>query len=485
MFQEQKESEYVDAGKLWKEIKDWRKHWKLSRFFYVLILGLATSLFDSGTDFYFAWSVPEACGLDKPECSEHTFDLARVSSPCGRYPFKNIERATYTIIAFPGFILGFCGLQSLIAALINKCWRGEINGNVHVLAGAFAAALQFFLLAGLWSVLVFLRYWACDLPDLAEGYDRVLQGMAYLSASLIVGVQCLGTFCHGPQSRRLVFRAKETETKFEAALQLGLLARIYLSSGSGTFEGLLSAISSIVIIGKNGVQNFLQRHQEKLSEASLLGKICVATSVLPVFLLAAIFKLGAGANNEVWKKSTIAVVLLSSLALPILIILLLKMCNLFKDLPLTSLSEWILSELVSFHLWPKGRTGKRIGLTMTVFTFLLYASPGPFLIASPEPTISTNYWVIERNNTDYTQWVSKTSDRLQVASISFLTIGFIAFVLAICLILFEDQWVSKIVFRFPKQPKQEEKASKGPPATEAEIESKKNTKLPREDHEGG
>ena len=122
---------------------------------------------------------------------------------------------------------------------------------------------------------------------------------------------------------------------------------------------------------------------------------------------------------------------------------------------------------------------------MTVFTFLLYASPGPFLIANPEPTISTNYWVIERNNTDYTQWASKTSDRLQLASISFLTIGFIAFVLAICLILFEDQWVSKIVFRFPKQPKQEEKASKGPPATEAEIESKKNTKLPREDHEGG
>ena len=70
------------------------------------------------------------------------------------------------------------------------------------------------------------------------------------------------TFSHGPESRRLTFRAKESENKFEAALQLSLLSRIYLSNGVGTSAELLSALSSVLFIGKTGVHNFLQRHEE-------------------------------------------------------------------------------------------------------------------------------------------------------------------------------------------------------------------------------
>ena len=66
--------------------------------------------------------------------------------------------------------------------------------------------------------------------------------------------------CHGHESRRFTFRAKESENKFEAALQLSLLSRIYLN-GVPTAE-LLSALSSVFFIGKTGVQNFLQRHEE-------------------------------------------------------------------------------------------------------------------------------------------------------------------------------------------------------------------------------
>ena len=54
MYQEGKGSRGIRAGELWKEMKEWRKHWKLSTFFNVLVLGLAASLFDSGTDFNFA-----------------------------------------------------------------------------------------------------------------------------------------------------------------------------------------------------------------------------------------------------------------------------------------------------------------------------------------------------------------------------------------------------------------------------------------------
>ena len=49
-----------------------------------------------------------------------------------------------------------------------------------------------------------------------------------------------------------------------------------------------------------------------------------------------------------------------------------------------------------------------------------------------------------------------TSTRLQHQAIFFLVIGLIASVLAICLILFEETWVAKIVARFPNQPKEED-----------------------------
>ena len=76
------ESEGMHMGELWMEVKDWRKHWKLSRFFFALTLGLATSLFDFGADFNFAWSVPEDC-RNTTASGMQSFKKAFVSSPCG------------------------------------------------------------------------------------------------------------------------------------------------------------------------------------------------------------------------------------------------------------------------------------------------------------------------------------------------------------------------------------------------------------------
>ena len=66
-----------------------------------------------------------------------------------------------------------------------------------------------------------------------------------------------------------------------------------------------------------------------------------------------------------------------------------------------------------------------------------------------------------------------------MTSISFLIIGSIAFILAICLILFEDRWVEKIVSRFPNQLKEEDEE---PPATEVEIDPKETMSY-REDQD--
>ena len=451
-------------GKLCSETKDWRKHWKLSSFFNVLIFGLAASIADSGTDLNFAWSLPTDCGNETDFCSVSDFDLIRLSSPCGIYHSKKVERLTYTFIALPGLLLIFASLQSLLVGLVNKKPRGKVH-RIRGLTKTFAAALEFSLFIGLVSSAIWSHKWACQRPYLAPGYDCFLQGMAYISVTLIVGVKCFATFSHGPESYRLVFRTKLAETKFEAALQLSLLSRIYLSSGLNTSAGLLSATSSVFFIAKTGVQNFHQRHQEKLSEASILGKICVAASVLPVFLLTTVFKIGAFANNYVWNDQIQVIVILLGLGLPNLLILLLKICSsLLNGLKMAHVNNRVICENLSFHLWPKScRHGKKIGLAMTVLIFLLHALPGSFLIASPEPT---NDWIEEwyntANNTAFKQWTSETGDRLQLASISFLLIGLVAFVLAVCLTLFEDKWVAKIVSKFPNHPKEKGNMEEGP-----------------------
>ena len=462
---------------LWREMKEWRKHWKLSRFFNVLIFGLAASLFDSGTDFNFVWSLPANCdggNATDTECSVQDFDLILLSSSCGLIHHKNLERLTYTFIAFPGVFLGFASLQSLLTGLINKCWKGEVHRIVRGIAKAFAGTLEFSLFVGLLLIAIKSQTWVCQQPHLARQYDCFIQGMAYFSATLVVGVKCFATFSHGPESCRLTFKAKESENKFEAALQLAVLSWIYLSSGVTTSAELLSAASSVFFIGKTGVQNFLQRHEEKLSEASILGKICVAASVLPVFLLTTVFKIGAAANNLVDNGIKEMVIPLGG-GLPILLLLLLKMCNLLKDLTLAQANHHVISDNLSFSLWPKScQHGKKIGLAMTVFIFLLHALPGLFLIASPEPATDwIQEWYNTANNTAFEKWTSETGDRIQLASISFLLIGLVAFVLAVCLILFEDKWVAKIVAKFPNQPKEEDNIEEGPPAAEGEIDPKK------------
>ena len=70
--------------------------------------------------------------------------------------------------------------------------------------------------------------------------------MAHISATFIVGVKVLGVFCHGPETGRLVSRATDAETKFEGAVQLTLVAQIFLVSGIWTPTSILSAANSIL-----------------------------------------------------------------------------------------------------------------------------------------------------------------------------------------------------------------------------------------------
>ena len=103
---------------IWKEMKEWKKHWSWGRFFLVLAFGLGASLFDFGSDFNFAWTVEDDCGFEKTERND--FD-----SPCGSVHYKNIERLTFTFVAYPGIFLSFAAIHRVTKELVGWCKGGE------------------------------------------------------------------------------------------------------------------------------------------------------------------------------------------------------------------------------------------------------------------------------------------------------------------------------------------------------------------------
>ena len=167
-------------------------------------------------------------------------------------------------------------------------------------------------------------------------------------------------------------------------------------------------------------------------------------SVLPVFLLTALFKVGTPSSNAIWNKVLSLPTALLVIGVPTLVLIAVR--NLTKNFAVTDAVRGVLNEAISFHLWTKNDQGKRIKLAITTFIFLLYVSPVPFITANP---VATTQWARETNSTEYKEWESELSHRLWIASISSLVNGGIVFVLGISLILFEDQWVVSIVSMFP------------------------------------
>ena len=222
------ESEGVSISKLWKEVKDWRTNWTWVAFFKALFLGLAASLFDSATDLNFAWSVPVDCA--NTTITSKPFEVAHISSTCGLMFYKNVQRLTFTFIAYPGFLfaLGDHGITGLVKRSLGRKAEGLIGKFGQVFDVALELSTCITLLgAAMWS-----DRWEKNLPKLAPVYDFTLQGMAYLSAALVLGIKCLGVFSHGPETKRFVHNVTITETNFEAALQLTLLFGLNLTSGS-------------------------------------------------------------------------------------------------------------------------------------------------------------------------------------------------------------------------------------------------------------
>ena len=447
------ENSNIRLLKLWEELKNWRHDWTKSTFFQALVFGLLASLFDCGTDFYFAWNVPKDCQHNDDTSNFQT----HVSTPCGTFHYKNVEAFTYSAIALPGILLGMAGLQCLIRHILSKCFPGQIHWCIRGTANAISLALEVLFNLTLLFAATRNDMWTRKHPKLGHVYAIAIKALAYLSATSIIGVKFIGLFSHGPETSRLILRATDMETKYEACFQLFVVARIYLSSSIGTLAVFLSGLSSLVIIGKVSVQNLLEKHKDQVSECSPQGKIVLACTALPVSLLVTIFKIGSLA---VMHPGTRATVVFVGHALSGLTLLVLKLCRSRNDQELTSINQSIIAEILTLHIWPKGRLGVAVGVGMTTFLFLLYSSSLVWHVANPEQlTEIPSHVSVNKSDPTFLEWRSETADQLQTASACLLQLGLFTFVFAICFTLYQDRLVTTILSKFPLKTSQEDNST--------------------------
>ena len=428
----------LEMRAFWKELKEWRKHWSPNKFFQALVFGLLFSVLDMETDFVFAWSVPDEC----PTGSDALLQRGTTNlNHCGHFVSKGVKYCTFTFIALPGVMLAFSALQSLFVELWDACSGPKVPGYLQAVMNVVALTLQTSLCIALNIVPVLYPNFDHWFPELMRLYDRVIPVMAYSTATFVIGVKLLAVFSHGPETTRLVEKATDAEVRYEAALQLILLGTIYLVSGKSSLEITNSAVTSLLVIGKLGVQDFFKNHDKESTKASLIGKVCIAISVAPVFVLVAIFKIGCLAIVfALWTWSDylapVALILLA-VAPPALLIYLVKICVPHTNLTAAAITEGVFAELVSLHHWQCERLGKKIGIGMITYNLILYSAFLDWIIVNP----SSRY-------------------DLRVEIYVCLRLGWVCFVLIALMVLYQEKYVTYMVSKHPRYGREQKSEDK-------------------------
>ena len=152
---------------------------------------------------------------------------------------------------------------------------------------------------------------------------------------------------------------------------------------------------------------------------------------------------------KAWNAAGIEEIVLALLALvpPALVLLLLKVRLPLKDLTAATISQGVVAELVSLHLWQTcGRLGRKIGLAMTSFIFLLLSSFLAWIIKNPDPDWTSRIDTgSEADFNLYKKWATETSVRLQITGITCLVIGWVTFPLIVCQVFYQKEYVANIV----------------------------------------
>ena len=216
-------------------------------FFYALLMGLLPCVLDISTDFRFAII------LDVNEKNSTAAGLA------------------YAIIIMPGIdFSSYFIFQKVWDNVGDSLWA---RGPVLFL---FTAGIGLLLGGLLWSIV---------------HSPASLFYPAVLSAALLLAIKLMALVIHTPDMKRVSAMASSSEGNFEAAYQLLLMLLTWLTGGG---VHILSIAASVLVIGKTrSERHLISQPKLKMQEKTFERKVLLVATYIPIFSLAAIFRIGS------------------------------------------------------------------------------------------------------------------------------------------------------------------------------------------------
>ena len=122
-------------------------------------------------------------------------------------------------------------------------------------------------------------------------HPTILFYPAVLVAVSLLSLKVAAVVIHTPQVKRLSAMASGSEGNFEASYQLLLVAFTWLAGGGGH---LLPMTTSLLVIGKTRAERHLNSQPNyQMHEKSFEEKVVLVSAHIPIFSLAAVFRLGS------------------------------------------------------------------------------------------------------------------------------------------------------------------------------------------------
>ena len=216
-------------------------------FFYALLMGLLPCVIDIFTDFRFALT------LNENEKNSTAAGLA------------------YAIIIIPGIdFSSYFIFQKVWDNVGDSLWA---RGPVLFL---FTTGIGLLLALLLWSIV------HCPTS---------LFYPAILSAASLLLIKLMALAIHTPDMKRVSTMASSSEGNFEAAYQLLLMLLTWFTGGG---VHILSIAASVLVIGKTRSERHLISQPDlKMHEKTFERKVLLVATYIPIFSLAAIFRIGS------------------------------------------------------------------------------------------------------------------------------------------------------------------------------------------------
>ena len=312
-------------------LQSWQDAFTWDEFFYSVTLGFLPTAWDVFSDLTIASKLKIEVGIETAGLS-------------------------YLFVCLPGITL----LLDLFSIRLTKSCSSAVVLVVYST-----------LFTGTAAALIFCFLWD---PLLLE-YPSIVLGI------FVVGVKGLCIFVHTEAMKEFSTKVSVQEYTWESSLQLLLLLHIWINGGPLFLSPILS---SVLLIGKVSTEFYLISEPENLlKEKSFLEKLKLIAKHLPVFTLTAFFRLG----SSITKHSAPIVNITNPLPTVFFFLAVFSMCFVYfvlysllfvglklcfpilKDLPLSEVGQFIISEFTTITPW--GRlTGSTTNNKKTKTAFL-------------------------------------------------------------------------------------------------------------------